>query len=252
MLSINQSGVPPIDSTGSSRRANRIPFAICTSIALVILPLSAGCSPGVLVTTLLVVPVAYAHLCPDSPLIRHRPEQRSMNPSRIHTISERPSSVPAAHDTPRPQAPALPAPREIPSARQSAPSRQFCSPATTRGTGQIPMTGTLPTPKTSPPPAKQAMPSPILEGATAYREMRWEDAVMILNRAISSGTCTGSQRSKAHILLGAMEYQQGNLQAARMHFATAHRLDAQTEPSPQLFPPQLIRFYRTVNGIKGP
>jgi hypothetical protein len=91
-----------------------------------------------------------------------------------------------------------------------------------------------------------------MEGAQAYHEMRWKDATGILNRALGSATCTNPEQNQAHILLGAIEYQQGNPEAAKAHFVAAYRYDRNTPPSSQLFPPQLIDFYRTVNGIKRP
>jgi len=90
--------------------------------------------------------------------------------------------------------------------------------------------------------------SPIMEGARAYRELRWEDAVRILGRVIDTGTCTRSELGQAHILLGAIAYQQGDAEAARRHFAQARWHDPQLEPSPHLFPPQLIEFYRAASG----
>jgi tetratricopeptide (TPR) repeat protein len=89
--------------------------------------------------------------------------------------------------------------------------------------------------------------SPIVEGAMAYREMRWDDAIRVLSRAIDEENITGSDLGKAHILLGAIKYQQGDSEAARSHFVEAHRRDPQTQPSPELFPPHMIDFYRTVN-----
>lgn len=90
--------------------------------------------------------------------------------------------------------------------------------------------------------------SPILEGAQAYRELRWDDAVQILGRAIDTGTCTQSELGQAHILLGAMAYQQGDAETARSHFVQAHRYDPRLQPSPDLFPPQLIQFYKEASG----
>lgn len=90
--------------------------------------------------------------------------------------------------------------------------------------------------------------SPILEGAQAYRELRWEDAVRILGRAINAGNCTESELGQAHILLGAIAYQQGDAEAARRHFVQARRHDPQLQPSAQLFPPQIIGFYKDVSG----
>jgi hypothetical protein len=42
-------------------------------------------------------------------------------------------------------------------------------------------------------------------------------------------------------------YQQGNVEAAKKHFTEAYRCDPQKEPSPQLFPPQVVEFYRSVH-----
>ena len=74
----------------------------------------------------------------------------------------------------------------------------------------------------------------------------------ILTEAIAEGTCTDSELSTAHILLGAIEYQQGNAGAARTHFVAAYRYDRQMQLSPEVFPPQLVAFYEKVNGVKGP
>ena len=82
--------------------------------------------------------------------------------------------------------------------------------------------------------------------------MRWDDATGVLSRALGSGMCTNPEQNQAHILLGAIEYQQGNPEAAMAHFVAAYRYDRNTSPSSQLFPPQLIDFYRMVNGIKKP
>lgn len=90
--------------------------------------------------------------------------------------------------------------------------------------------------------------SPIMEGAQAYRELRWEDAVRVLGRGIDTGTCTESELGQAHILLGAIAYQHGDAESARKHFLQAHKHDPQLQPSPQLFPPQLIDFYKDASG----
>jgi len=249
----NRSNSLRTDSGGSSHWAKKIPRALCTAIVLAVLPFSAGCSPEAFVTTLIVAPVLYAHLRQDSPGTKQKPVRASMNEPRIYTSTERANTAYTTSSAPRPQAPDSPVLREVLTDRQPATQQESRSPATARNAGPAPMPDTLPAQRTRPPPNKQpAAVSPIVEGALAYREMRWDDAVRILTGAIDSGTCTDSERSKAHILLGATEYQQGNLQAARVHFMAAHRHDAHTQPSPRLFPPQLVNFYKTVNGLKGP
>lgn len=92
------------------------------------------------------------------------------------------------------------------------------------------------------------MASSIMEGCRAYWELRWEDAVRILSRAIDTGTCTPSEQGRAHLLLGAIAYQQGDAETARRHFIRAHRHDPQLQPSPELFPPPLIEFYKNARG----
>jgi len=96
------------------------------------------------------------------------------------------------------------------------------------------------------------MPSLVVRGTLAYREMRWDDAERFLTEAIAEGTSTDSELSTAHMLLGAMEYQQGNPQAARTHFVAAYRYDRQMQLSPEVFPPHLVDFYRTVNDVEDP
>jgi hypothetical protein len=86
--------------------------------------------------------------------------------------------------------------------------------------------------------------SPVIQGALAYRELRWKDAARILSRAIGAGTCKDSELGQAHILLGAIAYQQGDAEVARTHFVETHRHDPQLQPSPHLFAPPLIEFYR--------
>ena len=91
--------------------------------------------------------------------------------------------------------------------------------------------------------------SPLVEGTRAYQELRWDDAVRVLGRAITNGTCTEPELSQAYVLLGAIAYQQGDAETARRHFREAHRHDPELAPSPQVFPPPLVEFYKTVNHL---
>jgi hypothetical protein len=90
--------------------------------------------------------------------------------------------------------------------------------------------------------------SPIVEGGRAYWDLRWQDAVRILNQAIETGSCTEPELGQAHILLGAMAYQQGDAEAARGHFIQAQKHDPRLQPSPQLFPPPMVDFYKNARG----
>ena len=89
-------------------------------------------------------------------------------------------------------------------------------------------------------------PSPIVAGALAYRQLRWGDAVRLLTAAVDAANYSEPELAGAHVLLGAIAYQQGDAETARNHFIQARRHDPQLELSPQLFPPQLIDFYRNV------
>lgn len=204
------------DPRRSSHGTGRNLRILCTTLALVTLPFSGGCSPELFVTTVIVAPVLYAHLNQGGPETRQDPARTRTDRPRIHTSPASVNTVHAASSAQEPQAPSSPAHTDMSSNRQL---------------------DTI---------------SPVAQGALAYRQMQWDDAARILNEAMATGTCTDSEVSKAHVLLGAIEYQQGHLQATRIHFLTAYRHDRQTRPSPELFPPQLVDFYRTVNSITGP
>ena len=92
--------------------------------------------------------------------------------------------------------------------------------------------------------------SPVTEALHAYREMRWDQAGRILNNAIGMKGLSKSELSRAYIILGAMEYQTGRAEAAQEHFVKAHQHDSTSVPSSELFPPQMIEFYITVNRRK--
>lgn len=115
--------------------------------------------------------------------------------------------------------------------------------------GRVYMADNPPTQRTEGPSRSQALTtSPIVEGARAYWELRWDDAAKILGRVIDEGVCTEPELGQAHLLLGAMAYQQGDAEMARKHFIQAHRQDPQLELSPRLFPPQVIDFYQNARG----
>ena len=189
---------------------------LCVLVAVAALPFAAGCSPELYALSAIVVPLAYRHMNQGGPGSRPNAAQMRTDRPRIHTQPVHTGIVHAAHDTRQLQESRSPVHRE-------------------RSQGPQPAT-----------------PSLVTQGALAYREMRWEDAKRFLTEAIVEGACTDSELSTAHILLGAMEYQQGNARAARTHFMAAYRYDRQMQLSPEVFPPHLVDFYRTVNGVKGP
>jgi hypothetical protein len=202
--------------SAKSRWAQRLLLFLGRAAAAGILPFAAGCSPELYAATAIVVPLVYRHLNQGRPETGQDAAQTHTDRSGIHTPPVRASIVHTENGARQPQAPSA----------SVHPDRS--------------------------PSPQPATPSPVVQGAVAYREMRWDDATRILKDVIAAGTYTDSELSTAHVLLGAMEYQQGAPQTARTHFVKAYRYDRQTQLSPEVFPPQLVEFYRTVNGIKTP
>lgn len=191
-------------------------WLLCTVAAVAALPLTTGCSPELYALSAIVVPLAYMHMNQGGSGTKPNAFQARTDHSHIHTTPVHASIVHTAHDIPQPQT-------------SSSSAHQDRSPR-----------------------PKPAMPSLVVRGTLAYREMRWDDAERFLTEAIAEGTSTDSELSTAHMLLGAMEYQQGNPQAARTHFVAAYRYDRQMQLSPEVFPPHLVDFYRTVNDVEDP
>ncbi len=188
-------------------------------VILTAMAFSTGCSPGLLVTSAIVVPSLYAHLnqarreqartTADQPL-------KSTSYPGVNRVTDTSSNRVS-------NAPSVGVPQSSPTQMTKSPSNK--QPA---GICSVP------------------------EGTKAYRELRWADAARILTKSVSTETCTAAELNEAHILLGAMEYQQGNPQAAKLHLVAAYRHDRRRRLSSDLFPPQLVEFYKAVNGIKDP
>lgn len=97
-------------------------------------------------------------------------------------------------------------------------------------------------------PAQQSRQELILaEAAQAYKKLRWEEARRLLNSTINQNDLSKSGLYRAYILLGAMDYQTGNVKAAETSFKKAYKENPQMSPSPELFPPPMVEFYNTVN-----
>lgn len=99
------------------------------------------------------------------------------------------------------------------------------------------------------PPVNQSEQTPdsIIDKATlAYKQLQWDEAVRLLSRFIETGNSSNSIKSEAMILLGAMEYQRGDLELAKRYFREAYRQNSMMEPSKKLFPPAMIEFYKSI------
>lgn len=262
MSAKRRSTSPTSNSTGASRRARPFLRVLVTIVVLAILPFSAGCLPEMMVPALVAIPVLHDYLTKDGPAVRprpapaHRPStpvQPPVSPPQINTSTLRANSEAIERALPQPQASVQSIPREAVTGSRSTTRQAPRDPAPLPVVRPTPPMEFFPIQRMEPTPGRPpTAASAIKEGAQAYREMRWDDATRTLNRALGSGACTNPEQNQAHILLGAIEYQQGNPEAAKAHFTAAYRYDRDTSPSSQLFPPQLIDFYRTVNGIKRP
>ena len=267
MSPIDRSNSRRPDSQGSSRGPGGIPRILCTVMILAILPLSGGCSPEAMVATIIVAPVLYAHLRqhqvatrqpPATPLTkpyvsaslaRHSIMCLDSTPSESQCVSATP-----AHDStmcldcvsPEPQSTTFPIRQAAAADHEPADRLPACSPAA-NGTVSAPKAYAPLVRKVRLPPPDEPAVSPSEAAASAYREMHWEEAAQILREALAAGTCPDAELGKAHLLLGAMAYQQGDVEVARRHFEEAHLQDSRMQPSPQLFPPQLIQFYRSAS-----
>lgn len=100
--------------------------------------------------------------------------------------------------------------------------------------------------KTLDPPKQISPESLIRESEIAYGAFQWDKAKRLLKEALEKKALSTSSQWKALILLGAMEYQDGNTNEARGYFREAHKQNSTMTPSSELFPPQMITFYKSV------
>ena len=251
MSAIRRSTSPTTDPLGSAPPIRNPLRGSRRILILAALPFLAGCAPEVLVPAFIALPVLYANMARGGPANVQRPAPPLVWPSQNITSTVRANPLAIEQPSPQTKPSVQSIPRETVNNNQSTTRQIPGAPAPTRVVRSTPPLEILPPRRAEPSPNRPpTAASAIMEGAQAYNEMRWDDATGVLNRALGSGTCTNPQRNQAHILLGAIEYQQGNPKAAKAHFVTAYQYDRSTSPSSQLFPPQLIEFYREVNNIK--
>jgi len=96
---------------------------------------------------------------------------------------------------------------------------------------------------------KQAVaePSALAEALEQYRIIEWDRAGNLLRKSLEKGLLSTSEKFNACVLLGAMAYQLGQIDQADTYFKKAHLLDPSATPSSELFPPQVVEFYKSVN-----
>ena len=88
--------------------------------------------------------------------------------------------------------------------------------------------------------------STVQKANQAYRNLKWDESASLLKGAINRGELSRSDQCEAYILLGAIAYQQGQVNEAESYFTRALELDNKTVPSAELYPPQLIAFFKSV------
>jgi len=92
-----------------------------------------------------------------------------------------------------------------------------------------------------------AEPSAITEALEQYRILEWDRAGNLLRKSLEKGLLSTSEKFNAYVLLGAMAYQLGQIDQAGTYFTKAHVLNPSAMPSSELFPPQVVEFYKSVN-----
>ena len=78
-----------------------------------------------------------------------------------------------------------------------------------------------------------------------YHNLQWQKSTALLKDVLTKPALSQSLRWEALVLLGAMEYQNGNTSKARSYFVKAHKENG-TMPSRELFPPVMVEFYQSV------
>jgi len=102
-------------------------------------------------------------------------------------------------------------------------------------------------PKTTRSPVQQVTGSQIITKAIrSYDSLDWNEAERLFYQALEKNDISNFQKWKLWVFLGAIAYQQGNLSEAQSCFINAARQDSGKIPSSELFPPQMIKFYKSV------
>ena len=211
-------------SAGRRSCAHVILRILSMAVIVATLPVGAGCSPELMVATLILGPTLYAHLDQGCPRTK---------PSAASASSVRPDIQTNAATRNKGTS-------SIPGRTRRTRSAQAVSPSTPATAGAD-----------RPCPRQPTSACPVAEGVRAYRELRWDEAIRILSQVVAGGTCPDSALGQAYVFLGAIVYQRGDIQAARRYFVAAYRYDPQTRPSSELFPPPVVDYYRTANQTDG-
>lgn len=232
----------------------RVHGLVCAVVILATFPFVSGCGPDVLIGAM-AFSVLSAHLSKDSFPVR-QPEPKITRPVNLPYAREpkRMSTKAVGSYYARKPEPTMTKPAGQPNVRKPKPkitrpaSEAYVRRAKVYSTNDKPpariSVATQHTPSQSKKPP--AYTSPLTEAVQAYKEMQWDKAALLLNKAIDAERLSRSELCRAYILLGGMVYQNGSLSEAKQYFARAYRHDPAITPSLDIFPPQVLKFYKSV------
>ena len=79
----------------------------------------------------------------------------------------------------------------------------------------------------------------------AYQDINWDKSEAIFKEFINSNAPERMQ-VESFIFLGAISYQRGDTHSAENYFKQAKSINLMTFPSEEMFPPEMIKFYKSV------
>ena len=89
-------------------------------------------------------------------------------------------------------------------------------------------------------------PQIITKAVRAYESLDWNEAKRLFYQALEKEDISRSLKWQSWVFLGAIAYQKGNISEAQKCFIKAARQDSGKLPSSELFPPPMIKFYKSV------
>lgn len=98
-----------------------------------------------------------------------------------------------------------------------------------------------------PPPAKKSDYQLLMNKALqAYANLDWNKSERLFKQILQGNNISESKKWKPTMLLGAISYQKGDIYIAEHYFGQAKNIDYKAIPSSSMFPPEMIKFYKSV------
>lgn len=79
-----------------------------------------------------------------------------------------------------------------------------------------------------------------------YKALEWDRAEELFKKTLASRRPSDTDKCVVYIFLGAIAYQRGQVYKARRYFSKAYKKDSSKGPSPKIFSPPMIEFYKAV------